>query len=474
MAHVLQSRHAASAEDALRLAERISDDMNVPAGVERALRFLHARGMWYVLSRNEPALSCPDAARKRVRVGTQGIALHDELKSSLGYVVRSGRRHLVAVHCRADQMRDDHRIIQFVDGATPVQKLEVDALERLGMGYGLVNPFVDIVETDEDFDSTILHLFDDSVLLPSSPAGTMFTNAGDHTWGLEFRPEELVRSYTRAFVRVGKVTLSSSSVTVAPPSIGIITGNGPESGIALWQCMNDSIRNKLRARGNGSLDIRKPGDISLPSVFVHSLPGMGLSMELDQREQEVWGTLEGGVSGLCARGATLITLACHTTHYFGPRIQALAAQKNAEFVSMSEVAMQNIAGMGLESLAIVGVRYVAALNSWSSYTPIRNLVGAIETVSESAMLDFHELAFEVKETGLRDGKNLHQKLTHLLDRHIKSRTVLIALTELSLILLGATPKQRKLEKKVLIEPLSLYGAAIADRYLGCLPVPDEG
>ena len=332
---------------------------------------------------------------------------------------------------------------------------------------------MELVHAGDDIAPAVLHLFDNSVLVPATPARTMFTNAGDYTWGLEFRPEELIASYAPNHVRVANATLSSSSVTgAAPPSIGIITGNGPESGIALWQCVNDAIRGKLRVRANGFLDVRKPGDLSLPTVFVHSLPGMGLSMELDQREQEVWDVLEAGLNGLCARGAALIALACHTTHYFAPRLHALAERHGARFVSMADVAMRAVAERRLESLAIVGVKYVAALDAWSSYGPIRNSVGAIEAVSESAMVDFHALAFEVKETGLRSGKNLHQKLTHLLGQHIRSPNVLVALTELSLILSAATPKQREREVKVLIDPLSLYGEAIAEEYLRHLPSLD--
>jgi hypothetical protein len=40
-------------------------------------------GIWHQFSRNEPAMSCPDAARKRYRLGHRGIPLWDELKSFL-------------------------------------------------------------------------------------------------------------------------------------------------------------------------------------------------------------------------------------------------------------------------------------------------------------------------------------------------------------------------------------------------------
>lgn len=65
-------------------------------------------------------------------------------------------------------------------------------------------------------------------------------------------------------------------------SLGIITGNTPESGALLWNLVNRAIRQEMIRRG-----VYK-GDISFPNVSVLSIPEMGLSTELASRRGQVW------------------------------------------------------------------------------------------------------------------------------------------------------------------------------------------
>src|SRR5205823_5108626 len=79
----------------------------MPANVATTVNLLNKLGLWYQLSRNRAALSCRDAARKRMRLGHEGIPLWDEMKSFLAAFtdVRGGQQ-IVMAHCRGDQLLD--------------------------------------------------------------------------------------------------------------------------------------------------------------------------------------------------------------------------------------------------------------------------------------------------------------------------------------------------------------------------------
>lgn len=60
------------------------------------------------------------------------------------------------------------------------------------------------------------------------------------------------------------------------------------------------------------------------------LPEIGLSMELDRRDPYVWKALSSAVEDLCQSGVKFLALACHTTHYYAPRIQAICSRYETE------------------------------------------------------------------------------------------------------------------------------------------------
>ena len=160
------------------------------------------------------------------------------------------------------------------------------------------------------------------------------TNAGSHTWGLEFDAKDLVKSIKSH--RTGKISLPNIELNdfelpqrLNPKSIGIITGNGPDSGIALWESIN---RNIVEILGPHFI-----GDISLPRVQVISVPAMGLSMELDQREEVTWEALSEAVIQLKNQNVELLALACHTTHYYSQKIKEIFQSNEQEFISMSDL-----------------------------------------------------------------------------------------------------------------------------------------
>lgn len=443
------------------------EEGSVPEPVLHTARFLAGRGVWFQLARNPEAFSCRDAAHKRWRLGHVGIHLWDELKSFLGrFEASDGTPGYVVAHCRADRMLDMERLRKVLKAVTPPERLSEDELTRFGLRYGLVNPF----ETWKPFaiDGPLLtfplkQVFDRELLEPVSLPGTLMTNAGDLTWAVEFDPQALVRALDNAVVaEIAEADPEEKSRPFSgrkPGMLGILTGNAPESGMALWQNINDYIRALL---GQECL-----GDISMPPVIVHSLPALGLTMELECRREAILKDLLPAVESLCHQGVQHLAIACNTTHHFTPEIREVCGRYGVEFVSVAEVLADWLRAKGVNRLALIGIRYVADLGPWSAYRdPLSGF--EVEALSDRAKERLEVLAYQVKAEGVSEAGL--SRLRDILRDEVQSDCVVLALTELSLLL--ARQRKRGRSGKVLIDPLALYGEALACRFLG-LPFPRE-
>lgn len=228
----------------------------------------------------------------------------------------------------------------------------------------------------------------------------------------------------------------------------------------LWSSLNRNVRELL-----GSLSC---GDVSMPPVTVFSLPVLGLTMELDRREEEIWPHLRHAVQEACRSGAQVLTIACHTTHYFTPQIRTICAEYGTEFLSMAETLGVWLRSQGIGEIALMGIRYVSELGPWSAYRePLAGI--QVERPTERAKQLLDELAYEVKAEGASEaGLN---RLRNILREEVKCDAVVLALTELS-ILLSLQRKKGKSGRR-LIDPLELYAEALARRYLGLAFPADE-
>lgn len=440
----------------------IVEPESVPSQVLAARCFLQRLGVWHQFSRNAPALSCRDAANKRYRLGHIGIPLCDELKSFLGRFENSaGITHHVAVHCRGDCELDLTNLSAIVGARGAVTRLSARELEELGMAYGLVTPFA-AYELDAALLSLpILHVWDEDVLRPSAPPGTMVTNAGHHTWAVEFVPREFIRrveSETTNRIVIGRFSRRESDAPARPLDrprgckIAILTGNAPESGIRLWSLMNERIRLRLGTRCHG--------DVSMPSVDVFSLPELGLTMELDQREAFVWPIIEAAACRALEAGAAFLALACHTSHYFTPQLRELCEARGSEFISMPEVVGAWVQQQGLSRIGIIGIRFVAELGKWSAY---RAALGdaMVEIPSGDRLEEIAALAYRVKTEGVTSAGIT--RLRDLIRTSVDCDTIVLALTELSLLMDQLRLKGRG--RKILIDPIELYADALAARFV---------
>lgn len=426
-------------------------ETDIPPEVKKTINFFSAKKLWFNLSRNLESRSCRDAANKRNRLGHIGIPLEHELKSFFGkFTNATGKEQYVVLHCKGNQELDFEKVHKVLHSQNETQRL---TLEELGdifkMEYGLVNPF----NLDPRFLKTdVLQVFDSSLRENHRPPYTMMTNAGDVTWAIEFKAHELIDAVEHHTVEDIIQKDNSSKQTPLRQKIGIVTGNGPESGILLWQKINGLIRQKMPPDFYG--------DISFPYIMVESIPDLGLSMELDLREQETWQALKTAVISLCQRGAAIICIACNTNQYFTPQIRKLTSEYKARFISIPEVVYKYIKKNQLKEFAFLGVKYVTGLDKkWSAFKDLKKF--QVETLSEEVLQMIHELAFKVKQEGIT-GAGIN-KLRDLLNSVTQSKDIIIALTELSLLL--ENQKSKSKSGRNYIDTLELLAEAVADEYL---------
>jgi aspartate racemase len=429
----------------------------MPVCIRNIIEFFVSNGIGYILSRNKYAGTCREARNERNRLGHTGIPLYDELKSIVGEARdNTGEIVVIAMHCRGHMEVDFNIVKELLKLSSNINILPVEELNRrFGLAFGTVNPVLLQVNSK----CPLIQMFDIGVTKPISKyPGTMMTNAGSHTWGMEFDPNVLIENLSNKYIESiafqdRELQTQDLPHCTNPKSVGIITGNGPDSGIALWKGINNYI---LEIFGEHFL-----GDMSLPEVRVISVPAMGLSMELENREQPTWEVLSKAVTQLKVQNVDLLALACHTTHYFENKIRKLFDSETQRFVSMSEVVTNYIKVNGIEEMAVLGINYVADLKEWSAYSELNNY--KIEHIDDATMAKFHVLGYDVKQM-----TNIHrsfQQLIRLIKNDIKSKNIVIALTELSILLESGLKKAHSAERNI-IDSLDLYAKEIAKLSLG--------
>jgi len=351
-------------------------------------------------------------------------------------------------------------------------RLGDEELRQFGLAYGLVNPFETWEPNEIDgraLQSRVLQVFDYDLLAPLGTPGTVMTNAGDLTWAVEFSADELFASLDADVAMSGEIAVTDQSAPPRPPylqgrrGIGLITGNSPESGIALWNRINGHVRALL---GDSNV-----GDASMPPVRVASLPELGMTMELDQRAEHVWRALKPVIDEMCNTDVALLAIACNTTQFFVKQIRERCDTYGVEFVCLPEVVAAWLEAESVKEVAIVGIPWVSDLDlGWSAYaSPFGRF--KVERLGSTAPQRLMDLAYQVKEDGPNEtGLN---KLRSILSQEVNSSHVVLALTELSVLL--ALQKKPGRSGKVIVDPIDLYGEALARKWLGlAFPAADSG
>lgn len=445
---------------AAKLQSLLSHNETVPRDVVRCAEKLAALGVWHQFSRNTPATGCQDAARRRNRLGHEGIPLWDELKSFLGeYNDAEDVKRVFLAHCRGDRELDLGKLRAALQFGGEVRRVSSEGAERLGMTRGTVNPF--LAGTDS------LQVFDFELHRPVGVPGTIMTNAGDHTWAVEFDPAEVVVKLPGArwadIVQPQTETQDRWGVR-EPETIGVLTGNPSDSGWDLCAAMNVHVRKLL---GKNSL-----GDVSMPKIVVISTPQIGISMEMDRREAPLRKALLRAVDELCAAGAKILAHPAHTTHYFAPQIAEHAAKKGARFLSMAEATADWLRFKGVTEIALLGTKYVTDLEDqegqWSVYRDAFKKLN-VHTPSPEGWKKVHDLGYEVQQTGGTTSLCFNWMRDLLKDEVPPScKYVVLAMTEFAPVVRHLKTRGRR--DKILIDPVDIYAEAIAREYLGLPPL----
>jgi len=409
---------------------------------ESILNYLKEQNIWCRISTNTTSKSCKDAVSKRNRLGKTGIPLNDELKSNFGFVQHNGTRNYIMLHCRGNQRLDFNKVEKVIGGK--FERIdEIELYQLFNLEYGKINPFIRLS------DISFIQIFDETTLIKFTPPYTMTTNAGDFSWGLEFKPEEIISKLSNT--QVADIIEESSKIDFKHFKIGILTGNSPESGIMLWNSVNEKIRKKLGK--NHFL-----GDISFPPVYTVSFPEMGMSMELQERLEDTRNTVLKGIESLCDSGANLITIACNTTQFFIDEINQICKRFNAEFISIPETTYNYLKKNNIKSFDFLAIGCVAD-KSWSAFSKIFDDFD-VHIPNKTALDKINRTAFNVKQAVV-DSEGINS-LRDLIQNSTETDTVLLALTELS-ILLASQKKNRS--GKSFEDTLSILADAVADIYV---------
>ena len=410
--------------------------------LDRCRAFLDTSGIWHRTATNPPVRSCGEAADHRRRLGHVGIPLCDELKSLVcAYSNKAARRRYALLNCRGHQQLDFAKCAEVLGG--PVERIHEDELRRVfGAQYGTVTPFAFAAEHD------VRQLVDETVLKTFYSPYTMMTNAGDLEHSLEFRPADMVEALPE--VVVCDIVLQEHN-RVPREVLGIVTGNSPESGMLLWRRVNERIRNDDR--------VRTRGDADFPRLVIESVPGMGASMELAQREADVRPVVLEAVRRLCDTGVTVVALACNTTQYFASEIQTVCDGYGARFLSLAEETGEHLRRTGVVEVDFLAIEPVTD-DRWSDFR--RALDGVEVHVPDCAHLRaVADLAFLVKQQVVSAGTV--NRLRDLIQQATRTNTVVLALTELSIVL--SAQKVRGRSGKHFVDTLDVLAASMAEVHI---------
>jgi aspartate/glutamate racemase/ribosomal protein S18 acetylase RimI-like enzyme len=411
-----------------------------PKKVEENVNFLNSKNIWFKLEDNVKVISCLEAAANRKRLGHIGIPVFDELKTELGYFInKDKKKEKVLVHCRGNQKIDRLKISSILNAK--YQRLESKEYIK-----GLINPF------GEEF-RNLLQIFDSSIVKTFQPPYTMMTNAGHFNFAVEFDPLALINNLENVLVK--DIIRRENYRNYKRHKIGILTGNGPDSGMLLWKKINESVKEQLDDR----LGYAFSGDLTYPEVTIESIPEMGESMQLEDRYKVTEKTVLKSIINLCNNGATLICIACNTTQCFKKQIKEVCMLHGVHFISMVDVLEEYLVREKIKSFDFIGISHVVDFEKFSAFKSLQKQF-SIRIPEKRILEKIEKIAFEAKKD-LRNNAAA-QPLRDLLKQHAENKTIVVALTEISTVLNYHT---RLVQSINIIDTLQLTANHIAKKYI---------
>lgn len=202
-------------------------------------------------------------------------------------------------------------------------------------------------------------------------------------------------------------------------TIGIITGSGPEAGIDLWL--------KILKQNREYIGKTFRGDIDAPQLIVHSIPQLGLSMEIRKNDRIVWEYLKTASINL-SKDTDLFCIACNTLHYYHPEI--LNLNLSSEFISMIDAVKDHIIRNNIKRIALLGVKSVIEMDYWSPYNQLQEIT-RVEKISNPDKIKLKNLVYNIKKHGSKN-REYKECLINIIGK-LKSDHIFLACTELPLL-----------------------------------------
>ncbi len=218
--------------------------------------------------------------------------------------------------------------------------------------------------------------------------------------------------------------------------IGIISGAGPEAGIDLWR--------KILTHNKFLFGYRFQGDVSAPEILVHSVPELGLSIDIEAYESILWESLQQSLQSFSGR-VDFVCLASNVLHYFEDRIQEQSL--NFEFISMIAATEDAIASYN--QLALLALSKVI---DFGNHSPYRNAAKKFN-IEVPSPIEMDILIRSIKVNGA-DHPNTIDLFEDILS-DIKSENVILGCAELPLLPLHQF-------KKNFIDPSDLLAKRVAE------------
>jgi aspartate racemase len=209
-------------------------------------------------------------------------------------------------------------------------------------------------------------------------------------------------------------------------TIGILAGSGPEAGLDLWSKVLEARRSELGSDYSG--------DVDAPRVVVLSEPELGHSMNLETRQEHLWGVLEASARELTA-AVDVWAIACNTLSFFAPSLADL--ELPATLVTPDSAVAAFLDREGLKRVGLLGARSVAELGTFSPYATLAETYEVDVPSSEYRDL-LHELILEIKLAGGAEQGHAERLDSIVESLPPESSAVLLACTELPLVGLSSS------------------------------------
>ena len=215
---------------------------------------------------------------------------------------------------------------------------------------------------------------------------------------------------------IGRLNLDTEIRRISnQPKLGIIAGSGPDAGLDLWWKLLHTRRVQLNRKYRGDLDA--------PDVRIHSVPLLGLSMDMERYADVVWTELC-SVAEQMASDCDAYTIACNTLHYFSNRLGKISGGR---FISVQDVVREELIARGRKKFALLGASPVMSLGKWSPYSELQSDF-EIETI-DGRIVD--ELIYSIKIAG-DSTPELSSRLMEIVNG-LNSELIVLGCTELPLV-----------------------------------------